>query len=216
MIEIQDVLICIAAYLVGSIPTSVWIGRRFYSTDVRQHGSGNAGATNTLRILGTKAGIVVLLIDIFKGWLAVALVVLSTYPTGSGTHVHVEVAAALSAITGHIFPIYAGFKGGKGVATTIGIIIGISPVIAILCLLVFALVLLVSHYVSLASIIAVSSFPLWITTVFKNHYSFVIYSWLIGFSVLLPLVVIFMHRKNIIRLLKKQETKLKLKVKSEK
>lgn len=210
MIELQDVLIFIAAYLIGSIPTSVWIGRRFYSTDVREYGSGNAGATNTLRVLGKGAGIVVLLIDIFKGWLAVALAVLSTYPSGSGARIHLEVACAFAAIVGHIFPIYVGFKGGKGVATTMGIIIGISPVIALLCLVVFALVLLISHYVSLASILAVSSFPFWITTLYKNHYSWVMYSWLIAFSVLLPLMVIIMHRKNIIRLLKKQESELSL------
>jgi glycerol-3-phosphate acyltransferase PlsY len=205
MIEKQDVILFIAAYLIGSIPTSVWLGRRFYSKDVREFGSGNAGATNTLRVLGKKAGAVVLLIDIFKGWLAVALVTLSTYPQGSGARIHLEVALALAAIVGHIFPIYVGFKGGKGVATTMGIIIGISPVIALLCMVVFAIVLIVSHYVSLASMLAVSSFPLWILAVSKNHYS-----WLIAFSILLPLMVIFMHRKNIIRLLKRQESELKI------
>ncbi|HWY98694.1 MAG TPA: glycerol-3-phosphate 1-O-acyltransferase PlsY [Bacteroidia bacterium] len=210
MIELQDVLLFVAAYLIGSIPTSVWIGRRFYSTDVREHGSGNAGATNTLRTLGKKAGAVVLLIDIFKGWLAVALVVLSTYQPGSGERIHLEVAMAFAAIIGHIFPIYVGFKGGKGVATTMGIIIGISPVIALLCMVVFAIVLIVSHYVSLASMLAIASFPFWITTVFKNHYSGFVYSWLIAFSILLPLVVAFMHRKNILRLLKRQESELKL------
>lgn len=210
MIELQDILLCISAYLIGSIPTSVWIGRRFYSTDVRDHGSGNAGATNTLRILGKKAGLIVLLIDIFKGWLAVALVVLSTYPPGSSVRVHLEVACAFAAIIGHIFPIYAGFKGGKGVATTLGIIIGISPVIALLCVVVFALVLFISHYVSLASMLAISSFPFWINTVYSSHYSGLVYSWLVAFSILLPLVVIFMHRKNIIRLFKKQESEVKL------
>jgi len=97
MIELQDIVLFIAAYLIGSIPTSVWIGKRFYSTDVRDHGSGNAGATNTLRTLGAKAGVVVLFIDIFKGWLAVALAVLSTYPSGSGQLVHLEVAMAFAA-----------------------------------------------------------------------------------------------------------------------
>ncbi len=210
MIELQDVILFLAAYLIGSIPTSVWIGRRFYSTDIREHGSGNAGATNTLRTLGKKAGFVVLLIDIFKGWLAVALVVLSTYQPGSGARIHLEVAMAFAAIIGHIFPIYVGFKGGKGVATTMGIIIGISPVIALLCMVVFAIVLIVSHYVSLASILAVASFPFWVTTIFKNHYSGFVYSWLIAFSLLLPLMVIIMHRKNISRLLKRQESELKL------
>ncbi len=210
MIELQDVILFLAAYLIGSIPTSVWIGRRFYATDVREHGSGNAGATNTLRTLGKKAGLVVLLIDIFKGWLAVSLAVLSTYPKGSSQLIHLEVAMAFAAIIGHIFPIYVGFKGGKGVATTMGIIIGISPIIALLCLIVFAVVLLVSHYVSLASILAVASFPFWITTVFKSHYSGFVYSWLIAFSILLPMMVIIMHRKNISRLLKRQESELNL------
>lgn len=205
MIELQDIILFLAAYLIGSIPTSVWIGRHFYRTDVRKYGSGNAGATNTLRVLGKKAGAIVLLIDIFKGWLAVALVVLSTYPPGSGARIHLEVATAFAAILGHIFPIYAGFKGGKGVATTMGIIIGISPIVALLCVLVFAIVLLISHYVSLASMLAIISFPIWILAVSKMHYS-----WLIAFSILLPLMVIFMHRKNIIRLLKKQESELSL------
>src|SRR6185312_2628436 len=186
MIETQDVILVIAAYLLGSIPTSVWIGRRFYSKDVREFGSGNAGATNTLRTLGKKAGAIVLLIDIFKGWLAVALVTLSNYPQHSGERIHLEVALALAAIIGHIFPIYVGFKGGKGVATTMGIIIGISPVIALLCMIVFAIVLIVSHYVSLASMLAVGSFPLWIMAISNNHYS-----WLIAFSIVLPLLVIF-------------------------
>jgi acyl phosphate:glycerol-3-phosphate acyltransferase len=208
MIELQDIVFFIVAYLIGSIPTSVWIGRRFFSTDVREYGSGNAGATNTLRVLGKGAGAVVLLIDIFKGWLAVALAVLSTYPAGSGERIHLEVACAFAAIIGHIFPIYVGFKGGKGVATTMGIIIGISPIIALLCLVVFALVLIISHYVSLASILAISSFPFWITTVFKSHYSGFIYSWLIAFSLLLPMMVIIMHRKNIVRLFKRQESEL--------
>jgi glycerol-3-phosphate acyltransferase PlsY len=210
MIELQDIVLFLAAYLIGSIPTSVWIGRRFYSTDVREHGSGNAGATNTLRTLGKKAGLVVLLIDIFKGWLAVALVVLSTYQSGSSERIHLEVAMGFAAILGHIFPIYVGFKGGKGVATTMGIIIGISPIIALLCIVVFAIVLIVSHYVSLASILAVASFPFWIITVFKSHYSGFVYSWLIAFSILLPLVMVIMHRKNISRLLKREESELKL------
>lgn len=210
MIELQDVVLCIAAYLIGSIPTSVWIGRKFFSTDVREHGSGNAGATNTLRTLGVKAGLVVLFIDIFKGWLAVALVILSTYPSGSGPEIHLEVAMALCAIVGHIFPIYAGFKGGKGVATTMGIIIGISPIIALLCIVVFAIVLLVSHYVSLASMLAVASFPFWISTLYKSHYSGLVYSWLIAFSIILPLLVIFMHRKNVLRLINRQESQLNL------
>jgi len=204
MIELQDILLVTMAYLIGSIPSSVWIGRRFYGIDVREMGSKNAGATNTLRTLGKKAGIVVLLLDIMKGWLAVSLVCLSTYPSGSSTRIHLEVAMSIFAIIGHIFPIYAGFKGGKGVATTMGIIMGISPIMALLCIVVFALVFFISHYVSLASMIAVLSFPVWIVLYKTTH------PWLMAFSVVLPVLVIITHRKNIFRLLKKQESELRI------
>ena len=203
MIEVQDIVLVIMAYLVGSIPSSVWIGKRFYGTDVRDHGSKNPGATNTLRTLGKKAGFIVLLVDILKGWLAVSLVCLSSYPSGSSTRIHLEVAMAISAIIGHIFPIYAGFRGGKGVATTMGIIMGISPPIALLCIVVFSLVLIVFHYVSLASMIAVISFPVWMAYLYKASHP-----WLVAFSIILPVLVIITHRKNISRLLKKEESEL--------
>src|ERR1700733_6489688 len=146
MIELQDVILFLAAYLIGSIPTSVWIGRRFYHTDVREHGSGNSGATNSLRVLGKKAGAIVLLIDILKGWLAVGIVTFSTYPSGSPQRIHLEVVLGCAAILGHIFPIYVGFKGGKGVATGIGIILAFSPLVALFCLLVFIFIFLIFHY----------------------------------------------------------------------
>src|ERR1700722_8352487 len=123
LISLQDIILAIAAYLIGSIPTSVWIGRKFYKVDVREHGSGNSGATNSLRVLGKKAGAIVLLIDILKGWLAVGIIYFSTYPSGSAPRMHLMVALACAAILGHIFPVYVGFKGGKGVATGMGIIL---------------------------------------------------------------------------------------------
>jgi acyl phosphate:glycerol-3-phosphate acyltransferase len=203
MVKLSDIVLIVTAYMIGSIPTAVWIGRVFFRTDIREHGSGNAGATNTLRTLGKKAGLVVLIIDILKGWLAVGLICLSGYASGSAQWILLEVTMAIAAILGHIFPIYVGFKGGKGVATTMGIIIGISPIIALLCTLVFALVLIVSHYVSLASILAVLSFPLWMMSVYKQHYIV-----LTIFSLILPMVVIIMHRKNIMRLLNREESVL--------
>jgi glycerol-3-phosphate acyltransferase PlsY len=205
VIGLQDIVLAIIAYLIGSIPTSVWIGKRFYHLDVREHGSGNSGATNSLRVLGKKAGAIVLLIDMLKGWLAVDIVTFSTYPSGSALRVHLEVALACAAILGHILPVYAGFKGGKGVATGMGIIIAFSPIVALFCLLVFILVFLVFHYVSVASMIAALSFPVWMVLMSKMHYK-----WVVAFSIFLPLLVIFMHRKNIARLLKKQESKIQL------
>jgi glycerol-3-phosphate acyltransferase PlsY len=173
--------------------------------DIRKHGSGNSGATNSVRVLGKKAGIIVLIIDILKGWLAVGIVTFSTYPSGSPQRMHLEVALACTAILGHILPIYVGFKGGKGVATGMGIIIAFSPIVALFCLLVFVLVFFAFHYVSVASMIAAMSFPIWMAVMSKMHYK-----WVVAFSIFLPLLVIFMHRKNIIRLLKHQESKIQL------
>jgi acyl phosphate:glycerol-3-phosphate acyltransferase len=205
LIGLQDILFAIVAYLIGSVPTSVWIGRRFYDVDVRKHGSGNSGATNSLRVLGKKAGLLVLIIDILKGWLAVGIVGFSSYPSGSPQRMHLEVALACAAILGHIFPIYVGFKGGKGVATGMGIILAFSPIVALFCLLVFIVVFFIFHYVSVASMIAALSFPIWMAVMTKMHYR-----WVVAFSIFLPLLVIIMHRKNIIRLLKRQESKIQL------
>ncbi len=205
MIDLQDIVLVVIAYLIGSIPTSVWIGRRFYGIDIRQQGSGNSGATNSLRVLGKKAGVIVLIIDMLKGWLAVGIVILSSYPSGSAPRMHLEVALACSAIVGHILPIYVGFKGGKGVATGMGIIIAFSPIVGLFCMVVFILVFFAFHYVSLASMVAALSFPLWMVVMSKMHYK-----WVVAFSIFLPLLVIFMHRKNIARLLKRQESKIQL------
>jgi acyl phosphate:glycerol-3-phosphate acyltransferase len=205
LIGLQDIVVGLLAYLIGSIPTSVWIGRRFYNVDVRSHGSGNSGATNSLRVLGKKAGAIVLVVDIFKGWLAVGIICFSSYPCGSTQRIHLEVVLACLAIFGHIFPVYAGFKGGKGVATGMGIILAFSPIAALFCLLVFVIVFFVFHYVSLASMIAAVSFPVWMAVMSKIHYK-----WIVVFSIFLPLLVIFMHRKNIVRLFKKKESKVEL------
>jgi glycerol-3-phosphate acyltransferase PlsY len=205
VISLQDIILALAAYLIGSIPTSVWIGRKFYDIDVRNHGSGNSGATNSLRVLGKKAGAVVLVIDILKGWLAVRIIGFSSYPLGSDQYIHLEVVLGFLAIVGHILPLYAGFKGGKGVATGIGIILGFSPISALCCFLVFVLIFLLFHYVSVASMTAAATFPLWMALT-SNMY----HTWLIGFTIFLPMLVIFMHRKNIVRLLNGEESKIQL------
>src|SRR5690606_18146286 len=110
------------AYLLGSVPTSIWIGKRFYKIDVREFGSGNAGATNTFRVLGKKAGIPVLIIDILKGTCAVALSYLSGFEYGSAEFVNLQLGLGVAALIGHIFPVFAGFRGGKGVATMLGVV----------------------------------------------------------------------------------------------
>lgn len=194
------------AYLLGSIPTAVWVGKTYYGIDVRQHGSNNAGATNTFRVLGKKPGIVVLLIDVLKGALAVLLPYFVLKNQWSVNEViEVQLIAAIMAIVGHVFPIFAQFKGGKGVATSLGVIVGIHPPAAGICLLIFLLVFITFKYVSLGAIVTAIAFPLLIVFYFK-----VDSLWLQAFSIVLGSVVVFTHKKNIKRLINREESKMNL------
>lgn len=193
------------AYLIGSIPTAVWIGKVFYGIDVREYGSGNAGATNTFRVLGKKAGIPVLLIDVFKGWISVNMAYLTDYRPGSEQFVNFQLVMGIAALLGHIFPVYAGFRGGKGIATLLGIVLAVHPPAALISISIFILVLLISRYVSLGSMIAALSFPVLIIVVFKS----VIPS-LVIFSLVIAVLVLITHQKNIERLLRREESKTKL------
>jgi glycerol-3-phosphate acyltransferase PlsY len=193
----------ILAYLIGSIPTAVWIGKSFYGIDVREFGSGNAGATNTFRVLGKKAGIPVLIIDILKGALAVSLAFLSSYVFESDEFVNLQLALGISALVGHIFPVFAGFRGGKGVATILGIVMCILPLSCSLSLLVFLIVLFSSRMVSLSSMLAGVVFPFILHFVFGNTNPI-----LTTFSIVVAVLLIVTHRKNIFRIINKQESKI--------
>lgn len=196
----------ISAYLLGSVPTAVWLGRAKYGIDVREHGSKNAGATNTFRVLGKKPGIAVLCIDILKGALAVTLpFAFGVGEWGSESLINVQLIAALSAVIGHVLPIFAGFRGGKGVATSLGVIIGVHPPAAGICLAVFLIVFIISNFVSLGAICAAITFPLVLICVFA-----VTSVWLITFSCVLSAAVIYVHKKNIGRLLRGEENKMNL------
>lgn len=192
----------VSAYLIGSIPTAVWWGKRFYGIDVREFGSGNAGATNTFRVLGKKAGIPVLIIDIVKGILATSLAFISPYVFDSNQFVNLELGLGIAALVGHIFPVFAGFRGGKGVATILGVVICLTPFTSLLVLFVFLSVLIVSKYVSLSSMAAGLSFPLILNLVLKNTNET-----LMAFSVFVAVMLIVTHKKNISRLWKRQESK---------
>jgi len=200
------VLALIGAYLLGSIPSAVWIGRAFYGIDVRQHGSKNAGATNTFRVLGVKAGIPVLLIDAMKGTAACSL---AYFVDGliPETHefINSQFLFGVAAVLGHVFPIFAGFKGGKGVATITGIVLAIAPIPTLVAMGVFVITLLISRYVSLSSILAGLSFPFLVIFVFKTPINSMIF-----FSILVSIVLLLTHRKNIERLIHKQENKANL------
>lgn len=199
------VSLLIGAYLLGSIPTAVWWGKRYYGIDVREFGSGNAGATNTFRVLGKKAGIPVLTIDIIKGILAVLLANFSNFEFDSNQYVNLQLGLGIAALVGHVFPIFAGFRGGKGVATILGVVICLTPITSLLVLLVFLTVLFATRYVSLSSMTAGVSFPFILNFVLKNQNQT-----LLIFSVFVAVLLIITHKKNISRLIKRQETKVNL------
>ena len=209
MISIYSVSALLLAYLFGSIPTAVWIGQAFYGIDVREYGSGNAGATNTFRVLGKKAGIAVMLLDIFKGYTATNLAYLIglsvTGPQNSVQFVNYQLALGITAVMGHLFPVFAGFRGGKGIATLFGMILAVQSQAAMLCVLTFVVVLLISKYVSLSSILAGFSFPLSIIFIFQSPIRSVV---LYGMS--MCVLILVTHQKNIERLLKGKESKVNL------
>lgn len=198
------IILLLLSYFIGSIPTAVWVGKTFYKKDVRDFGSGNAGATNTFRVLGKKAGIPVLIIDVIKGWICAYAFARFLYPSFlSNPAVNTQIAFGLAAIVGHIYPVFAGFRGGKGVATALGIIIALHPEAAFSCMGVFVVVLLISRIVSVSSMSAALSFPLFVCFVFPESYNS-----LIIFSIVMSLLIIATHYKNIGRLMKGTEPKV--------
>lgn len=206
-------LVCclILAYLLGSVPSAVWIGKWFYNIDVRNAGSGNAGATNTIRVLGLKAGIPVLLIDVFKAWLAVAIA--GWIAAGMLTDENLvlfKMAAGAFAVIGHVFPVFAGFNGGKGVASLVGVIVALYPQVFIIVLVWFALVFAITRYVSLASVTSSLIFPLVVLFIFHETSMP-----LITLAFLVAIFVPLTHSKNIGRLLKGEESKLDFKNKKD-
>lgn len=207
----------VVAYLLGSIPSAVWIGKSFYGIDVRKEGSHNAGATNTIRVLGTLPGLFVLAIDILKGWVAVYL---STNVFGSflrdwhwlNEYSYYSLSIAIIVVIGHALPVFAGFKGGKGVATMLGAVIGLFHGIIPFVLAVFILTFILTHYISLSSIMAAISFPiLYLTSKLWLPKNDDITLSMAVFSIIVALFIIWTHRKNIKRLLNHQEPKFKFK-----
>ncbi len=191
------------AYLLGSIPTAVWWGRIFFGVDVREHGSGNAGATNTFRVLGKKAGIPVLLFDVAKGVAAVDLMyIIPASQPGTAEFSVMQIVLALAAMLGHIYSVFLGFKGGKGIATGLGVLIALHPPAALSCLLVFTVLLIITKYVSLSSVITGIIFPVMLVFVFRN-----ILLPLNIFSVVVAVLVLYTHRSNLRRLWKGEENR---------
>lgn len=195
----------VLSYLLGSFPSSVWLGKALKGVDVRDHGSGNAGATNTFRVLGWKVGLPVLLLDIAKGMFAARLSNVDMLADHGLGQVEMALVFGFAAVIGHLFPVFARFNGGKGVATFFGVLIGAHPASALISLAVFLLVFLAFRFVSLASIVTALLYPVQII-IFHNYGGDI----MIGFSILVFLVVFLTHTKNINRLLNGTENKIQL------
>jgi glycerol-3-phosphate acyltransferase PlsY len=196
----------LSAYLIGSIPSSVWMGKVFYHLDIREHGSGNAGATNTFRVIGIRAGIIVLLLDTLKGFLAVSLAGLfPVTETGTEQYMLLREVMGLVAVAGHIFPVFAGFRGGKGVATLLGVSLALVPLPVLACLLIFLSTLALSRYVSLSSLLAALALPAAVFLLANP-----LYCSMLVFAMLTSITIIITHTRNINRLLKGEEVKIRL------
>ncbi len=200
----NELYLIILAYLIGSIPSSLIVSRSQFNIDIRDYGSGNAGATNTFRVLGSKWGTLVMIMDMLKGLIAVKLALLLPYYIGNEfERTNFQIGLGLAAVLGHIFPIWAEFRGGKGVATLFGLIISISPWTALSCVGVFVVVLYLTRFVSLSSILASMAFPVFILVVFNvDNIAYRI------FAIAVALLVVMTHQKNIGRLLSGIENKV--------
>lgn len=199
------IALMIAAYLLGSIPSAVWIGKKYYGIDIREHGSKNAGTTNMLRVLGKRAAIPVFIIDYFKGFVAVILTSVMRYDDAINDAwlINLRIIATVFVVLGHIYPIFAGFKGGKGVATLLGAGTGIYAPILLLCFGVWCFVFAIWHYVSLASMVAGCCYPCFVMIFSTMTYNpaapfesvpFIVFSWVVA------ILLVWTHRKNISRL----------------
>tara|TARA_B100000424_G_scaffold63455_1_gene46399 strand:- start:846 stop:1499 length:654 start_codon:yes stop_codon:yes gene_type:complete len=211
--EFNNIAAVFLAYLVGSIPSAIWVSKWFFGVDVRDYGSNNAGATNTFRVIGKFAGFSVLFLDILKGWISVKI--LTTYffsaTLQQDAFINMQLAIGISAVLGHVFPVYEQFQGGKGVATLMGIILAINFPAAIGCVIIFLLIFLITNFVSLGAITAAFFFPIFTIFVLKSESPSLIY-----FSIFISILVIVTHKKNIERLLSGSENKMSIKLKKNK
>jgi acyl phosphate:glycerol-3-phosphate acyltransferase len=197
---------CLGAYLLGSIPTAVWLGKVIFGVDVREHGSGNAGATNTLRTLGKPAGFSVLFIDFLKGFAAASLVRYDpTLVVGTEAYLNQQMLYGALAVVGHVYPVFAAFKGGKGIATLIGLITAMSGWLALCCFVIFIIIVSFTKFISLASMVSAVLSPIFVG---------LIYSWqqptFLYFCIAIAVLVVYTHRANIGRLRSGTESKFSL------
>jgi glycerol-3-phosphate acyltransferase PlsY len=200
----RELGLIILAYLIGSIPTALIISKKYFGIDIRDYGSGNMGATNTFRVLGKRYGTIVMICDILKGMAAVSLFYfLPFYLNNELARTNFMIGLGLASVIGHVFPIFAGFKGGKGVATLFGMLLVVQPIVAICCVVVFLLALFLTRYVSLSSVLGAIMLPisvLWIWNEEESLYRL--------FALIIAVMVVLTHQKNIGRILRGVETRV--------
>jgi glycerol-3-phosphate acyltransferase PlsY len=202
----NEMMLVALAYLLGSIPTSIWVSKAVFGIDIRDYGSGNPGATNTFRVLGSKWGTFVMIADITKGVIATSLYILIPfYLQNELARTNFMIVLGMAAVLGHIFPIWADFKGGKGVATILGMALAIQPIVALICIVVFLITLFTTRFVSLSSMLASLVFMVLILFIFKEKET----SYRV-FAIIVALMVVVTHQKNIGRLLNGKENKAPL------
>lgn len=196
-----SIIFLILAYLMGSVSSAVWLGRWMKGVDVRELGSGNAGFANVMRNLGPLVGIPVLIIDTLKGYFAVQLAYLIPGIGNESEALYfMQIIFGMAALFGHLFPVFTGFRGGKGVATGLGIVLALYPLGALLSFAVFLIVFLISHYISLGSLLAGISFPLFVLFLMPHdNVPLIVFSWVVAALLLIT------HQKNIDRILKGKE-----------
>jgi glycerol-3-phosphate acyltransferase PlsY len=200
----NEVILIVVAYLIGSVPTAVWISKFFFGFDIREYGSGNSGATNTYRVLGAKWGTFVMIIDMLKAIIAVKLAFFLPDVFENEIYlVNMQLGLGLAAVLGHIFPVWADFRGGKGVATLFGMVLGIQPNVALCCVGIFVFVLYLTRWVSLSSILASIAFPIFILVIFNEPEK--LYR---IFAIIVAMMVLLTHQKNIGRLINGSESKV--------
>lgn len=209
-------VVILLSYLLGSIPSSIWVGKVVKGVDIRNYGSGNAGATNTFRLLGWQPGVAVLLIDFFKGFASSYWISRLAYVIGSGpvalfdfwdVDPFLSIVCGIAAVVGHMFPLYAYFDGGKGMATAAGMLCGIEPISVGIAAIVFTIVMLSSRYVSLASLVAAFVYPL-VLVVLRYGFQWDIDGSILIFGALVGIAIIVKHRGNIKRLMAGTENKV--------
>lgn len=199
----NEMMLVVLAYLLGSIPTSIWVSKAIFGIDIRDYGSGNPGATNTFRVLGSTWGTFVMIADITKGMIATSLyIIIPFYLQNELGRTNFMIVLGLAAVLGHIFPIWADFKGGKGVATILGMALAIQPIVALICIVVFLITLFITRFVSLSSMLASIVFMVLILFIFKEKET----SYRV-FAIIVALMVVVTHQKNIGRLLNGKENK---------